>query len=43
MSSIAVEKLFSGLLGKENCMDVGEDTTRSDGDVAKQLVQLLIV
>ena len=32
-----------GLLGKEVLVNVGEDTTLGDGDVAEKLVQLLIV
>ena len=35
--------LFSGLLGEKNSMDVRKDTARSNGDVAEQLVQLLII
>jgi hypothetical protein len=35
--------LFGRLLGKENSVDVGKDTTRSNGDTAKQLVQLLVI
>ena len=35
--------LFARLLGEEDGVDVGEDTTGSDGDSAEQLVQLLIV
>ena len=35
--------LFGRLLGKKNGVDVGEDTTRSNSDVAEQLVQLLII
>jgi hypothetical protein len=31
------------LLGQKDGMDVGEDTTGSDGDTAEQLVQLLVV
>ena len=31
------------LLGEEHGVDVGEDTTGSDGDAAKELVQLLVV
>jgi hypothetical protein len=34
---------LAGLLGKEILVDVGENTTLGDGDVAKKLVQLLIV
>ena len=32
-----------GLLGQENSLDVGEDTTLSDGDTGQKLVQLLVV
>ena len=32
-----------GLLGQERVVDVGEDTTLGNGDVAEQLVQLLVV
>lgn len=36
--------LFGGsLLGEKDRVDVGEDTSRRDGDAAEQLVQLLIV
>ena len=35
--------LFAGLLRKKDSVDVGEDTTGGDGDVAQQLVQLLVV
>ena len=35
--------LFSRLLGEKNSVDVGKDTTRSDGNTSKQLVQFLIV
>ena len=38
-----LNNLFSGLLGEKNSMDVRKDTTRSNGDAAEQLVQLLIV
>lgn len=34
---------FLGLLGQENSLDVGEDTTLSDGDTRKKLVQLFVV
>ncbi len=32
-----------GLLGQERVVDVGQDTSLSDGDVSEQLVQLLVV
>ena len=32
-----------GLLGQENCLDVGQNTTLSDGDTGQQLVQLFVV
>ena len=32
-----------GLLGQEDCLDVGQDTTLSDGDTGEKLVELLIV
>ena len=32
-----------GLLGKENSLDVGENSTLSDGDTSKKLVQLFVV
>ena len=32
-----------GLLGEQNRVDVGEHTTRRDGDFPEQLVQLLVV
>lgn len=35
--------LLLTLLGQENCLDVGEDTTLSDGDSREKLVQLLVV
>ena len=35
--------LFARLLGEKNSVDVGKDTSRSDGDTSEQLVQLLIV
>merc|ERR1712112_344853 len=31
------------LLGKQHCLDVGQDTTLSDGDSSKKLVQLLVI
>jgi hypothetical protein len=34
---------LAGLLGQKVLVDVGQDTTLSDGDVAEQLVQLLVV
>ena len=35
--------LLFGLLGEENCLDVGQNTTLSDGDSREKLVQLFIV
>ena len=35
--------LLLGLLGEKDSLDVGEDTTLSDGDSGEKLVQLLIV
>lgn len=35
--------LLGGLLGKKNGLDVGDDTTLSDGDTAEKLGQLFIV
>ena len=35
--------LLGLLLGEQHLVDVGEDTTRGDGDAAEQLVQLLVV
>ena len=35
--------LLSSLLGQEHCVDVGQDTAGSNGDLAQQLAQLLIV
>ena len=32
-----------GLLGQEDSLDVGEDTTLGNGDAGEQLVQLLVV
>ena len=32
-----------GLLGEEHCLDVGQNTTLSDGNSGEQFVQLLIV
>ena len=34
---------FLGLLGEENSLDVGQDTTLSDGDTGQELVQLFVV
>ena len=34
---------FLGLLGEENSLDVGQDTTLSDGDTRQELVQLFVV
>ena len=35
--------LLGGLLGQEDGVDVWQDTTRGNGDLAKQLAQLLVV
>ena len=35
--------LASGLLGEKVLVDVGEDTTLSDGDVSEKLVQFLVI
>ena len=35
--------LLLGLLGEKDSLDVGEDTTLSDGDSGEKLVQLLVV
>ena len=35
--------LASRLLGQKVLMDVGEDTTLSDGDVTEKLVQLFVI
>ena len=35
--------LFARLLWEKNSVDVGKDTTSSDGNTSKQLVQFLIV
>merc|ERR1712062_647020 len=45
-SAVAVSDLLGGLvrlLGQEDSLDVGEDSTLGDGDSGKQLVQLLVV
>jgi hypothetical protein len=34
---------FLGLLGQENSLDVGQDTTLSDGDTRQELVQFFVV
>ena len=34
---------FLGLLGQENGLDVGQNTTLGDGDTGQQLVQLFVV
>ena len=36
-------RLLAGLLGEEDGVDVRKDTTRSDGDSAKELVEFLVV
>ena len=44
--SVAVSDLLGGLvrlLGQEDSLDVGQDSTLGDGDSGKQLVQLLVV
>ena len=46
LESVAVSDLLGGLvrlLGQEDSLDVGEDSTLGDGDSGKQLVQLLVV
>ena len=35
--------LLLGLLGEKDSLDVGEDTTLSDGDTREKLVQLLVI
>ena len=35
--------LLLGLLGEEDSLDVGEDTTLGNGDSSKQFVQLLVI
>jgi len=35
--------LSLALLRKQNCMDVGKNTTRGDGNVSKQFVQFFII
>ena len=35
--------LAGGLLGEKDSLDVGQDTSLSDGDARKELVQLLVV
>jgi hypothetical protein len=39
------EDLFCllGLLGEKNCLNVGQDTSLSNGDTSEELVQLFIV
>ena len=44
--SVAVSDLLGGLvrlLGQEDSLDVGQDSTLGDGDSGQQLVQLLVV
>ena len=44
--SVTVSDLLGGLvrlLGQEDSLDVGQDSTLGDGDSGKQLVQLLVV
>ena len=36
-------RLFGALLGQQNSVDVGQDTSRGDGDSSEQAVQLLVV
>ena len=46
VESVAVSDLLGGLvrlLGQEDSLDVGQDSTLGDGDSGKQLVQLLVV
>ena len=46
LESVAVSDLLGGLvrlLGQEDSLDVGQDSTLGDGDSGKQLVQLLVV
>ncbi len=40
---LAILLAFAGLLGEENSVDVGENTSLRDGGAVKKLVQLLIV
>ena len=35
--------LFPRLLGEKDSVNIGQDTTRSDGDTPKQLVELFII
>jgi hypothetical protein len=35
--------LFAALLGKKDCVDVGQDTSGSDGDSSEKTVEFLIV
>ena len=41
--SFARKLLVASLLWEEDGLDVGEDTTLSDGDTAEELVQLFVV
>ena len=41
--SVKRNLFVASLLGEEDGLDVGEDTTLGDGDTAEELVQLLIV
>ena len=46
LESVAVSDLLGGLvrlLGEEDSLDVGEDSTLGDGHSSEQLVQLLVV
>jgi len=44
MTTVKSKSLLRGsLLGEKNSVDVGEDTSRRDGDATEQLVQLLVV
>ena len=46
LESGAVSDLLGGLvrlLGQEDSLDVGQDSTLGDGDSGKQLVQLLVI
>lgn len=40
---LAFARGLLGLLGQKNSLDVGQDTTLSDGDTGQQLVQFLVV
>jgi hypothetical protein len=36
-------RLFGGLLGQQNGVDVGQDTSRGNGDSSQQAVQFLVI